>query len=1654
MLFSITVVSCGSGSGKPAVDLPGSEANPKALRLVFEDDFGGPMGAARLAGKAALPANNWRVETGYDDNGWGNDEWQNYTASTDNLFVENGALVISAQCSTGDSCSDAGVNKRTGTITSARINSKNKLNVHYGSVSARIKMPSGIGTWPAFWMLGADIDKLRWPDAGEIDIVEMHYKFSDTKTTHFTTHWSAPNYAVGENPTCSGLTPGVNPGEQQHCFTASKTFDTPLTDDFHVFEVVWDENSITGKIDGITYYTLAIDSATMEEFQKDYFMILNVAVGGTLGGAPGASIDWTDPNQTSMLVDWVRVYERAQPDSATLIDESGNNLPYNRIINSAEFGAAFVDSDLESQAVTPLVGDQVLELDYSTSLSSAGGATQGYSAAFFSFNRIDLSNFNNIIFSMDVSQFENFDDVAVEFEDANSGKASVRTSSLTPIATVGNWNTYKIPFSDYVGVAMDDIKFLSFISPNDVNDNLIAGKLYLDDIRFSQEACTAAGVITFDSANYNPDTRVGAVNIDDICAAGSLASVEVDNGSEQITLGVKLDSAGKGQVTFGLVNGRSVCPVDDQKSILPLSGALTATYTKVLFEDAATNTFVVTAQAGVDGSAPGTMLVGDELFLYSTDQALTFLPDNDFAYSVFGSESLLNGAASDATFNPSFGVTSGTGYGGGIHVAQIIWLGGEAFPGFAGFADGKQSLNFKIKDLPGNTVKIEVGVAGAGVDALTISDVTSSAFSTPIGSTGWYQIVIPFTEFPASSTADFLAITGGDNGTSVFTFLITDVAVQESLANVPASCETLLPPVGSSSSSSSGGSSSGGGATGGGATGGSVPDVTIYEADASTADLSPGYDPFGSVTGIASVADTTYTQALELTVANGYGPSLAQLGLTGLSFTGFDEFLFKVKGLTADNTIRVTAEATGGGSINIDLTSAPSGVTATDLGDGWTQVVIALTAFGDVSSASQVVFQTLDNAYSVGDTFLLTDIGFNNATGGSSSGGSSGGGQLAVNGDIEAGDLSSWTLNQNGGAITADNTQNSGSTWSVHVVAGPGNNPSLSLAGLAVGTVVPGDTIDVSFDMCGSAASGGVIFPALLSEFGGGTGADRVNLDTIAAPPSVWTRFNYSQAAGSNVTGGVSLQLDVVCGADAICAADVFFDNVSVTIGGGVAPGSASGASCAAPVVPPVGVVLPVDFEGGPFVFTDFDGGQASVEANSQSGGINVSANVGKMLKFVGQVWGGSTFDLGGTLTVPANSVFTMNVWSSRAVPVLFKLEGGPAAEVAATHSGGSVWEELTFDFTGIVTGDHTGITLIFDNGTNGAAATDPGNWTFYFDDINLGAAPPPPSAGELTIFADTVATGWSPWQEGAATWAVVADDAAHGDVIEFSTAGMTVVGVSNRVVSGGSGVTHDASSIAATGTVEFDLKMTAAPATTIWKLKFEGTGGVEVDLTCIPVLNTWVHCSFPLSGLGDLSALNNVMIFPNWADNAGAVYRVDNLMLVAGGGGGPGPASGELTTNGGFETGDFTGTVQFANSGTQTISAVNPKTGTFSANLFVANTVSDTVLKFGNLSPGGFTPGQTVTVSFDMRGSLNPGGVGFAEFFSELSGGGTSKADILFGGGPIFPNADPAVWTHFSTTVTTGPDTSGGVTLQLKVASGGSTNAELFFDNVSVSVP
>jgi hypothetical protein len=187
--------------------------------------------------------------------------------------------------------------------------------------------------------------------------------------------------------------------------------------------------------------------------------------------------------------------------------------------------------------------------------------------------------------------------------------------------------------------------------------------------------------------------------------------------------------------------------------------------------------------------------------------------------------------------------------------------------------------------------------------------------------------------------------------------------------------------------------------------------------------------------------------------------------------------------------------------------------------------------------------------------------------------------------------------------------------------------------------------------------------------------------------------------------------------------------------------------------------------------------------------------------------------------------------------------------------------------------------------------------------------------------------------------------------------------------------------------------------------------------------------------------------------------YFFDNITLLentdVGGGGGGGTAAGDIAINGGFESGDFSGWELFPNGGVQSITTTNPSVGTFAANLTepvrgAGDPAVDNLIKNANLEAGNLTPGASITVSFDMRGSLSgAGGVVFAEFFSELTGGGTSKAEI-FTGGPLTPNA---AWTPYSFTTTLGPDVSGGVTLQLKSSCGPveGCGVDVFFDNVSI---
>jgi len=161
-----------------------------------------------------------------------------------------------------------------------------------------------------------------------------------------------------------------------------------------------------------------------------------------------------------------------------------------------------------------------------------------------------------------------------------------------------------------------------------------------------------------------------------------------------------------------------------------------------------------------------------------------------------------------------------------------------------------------------------------------------------------------------------------------------------------------------------------------------------------------------------------------------------------------------------------------------------------------------------------------------------------------------------------------------------------------------------------------------------------------------------------------------------------------------------------------------------------------------------------------------------------------------------------------------------------------------------------------------------------------------------------------------------------------------------------------------------------------------------------------------------------------------------------------------ELAVNGGFETGDFTGWAQFPGTGgaaSQQIVTTNPSSGTFAARLTENNPAAN-ILKQANLAPGLWTAGQEITISFDYRGTTAAGGLMFVELFNELDGGGVGPGSGIIGG-PLFGGATADTWQTFTTTAFAGPDTSGGITLQLAAICGADANcvSDFYIDNVSI---
>ena len=349
-------------------------------------------------------------------------------------------------------------------------------------------------------------------------------------------------------------------------------------------------------------------------------------------------------------------------------------------------------------------------------------------------------------------------------------------------------------------------------------------------------------------------------------------------------------------------------------------------------------------------------------------------------------------------------------------------------------------------------------------------------------------------------------------------------------------------------------------------------------------------------------------------------------------------------------------------------------------------------------------------------------------------------------------------------------------------------------------------------------------------------------------------------------------------------------------------------------VAPPANCNLGIGFEDAcPAVtFTDFEGGVASVVDNPDQGTLNPSEKVGQMQKFAatsGLTFGGSTIGLPSSLNIAAGSSFTMKVWSQRSVRVLFQPEPqGPGNGIEVTH-GGTGWEELTFSLPSI-SGTVSGITLIFDNGTLGAAATDPNNWTFYFDDITV--VPPGTGGGGGGTFSaitfDDAGTTYTLTGFGGAEDSSVQTDPAGGtnQVVRVNRAAGAEVFAGTTVSTGANNsvptIPLDASN------TQMTVRVYSQAAGIPVRLKIEDasdpTISVETEATTTAA-NTWETLTFDfaneVSGTAAFNAAatyNKITIFFNFGA-AGApaeTYYFDDIDVGTGSGGGGGGGFAAIT--------------------------------------------------------------------------------------------------------------------------------------------------------------
>lgn len=447
LLLVTSLIACNNDTDEPTEGYEG-------YTLVWSDEF-----------NSSFNEQNWVYETGDGTDyglppGWGNNERQIYTTSSKNSIIlgdeeGNSVLAIIAQ-------KEAGNNK----YSSAKITTQNLQSFRFGRIEARIKVPTGKGLWPAFWLLGDNITEIDWSGCGEIDIMEV--VGTEPTVVHSTVHYTNnDNKHVGDG---TGYDAGVD-----------------LSQDYHIYRMDWTDESMKFYFDDNLVHEVSIE-ADMKEFLRSFYIIFNVAVGGNWPGDPDETTEF--PQQ--MLIDWVRVYSKdgfsAQAAPELVIEEEtiGNidfELPkyaFNETMNPFENIAVKTFGDGGEPDI--YTSDVRIDGDSSLVLNYPGG---GWGGAFFVLEPVIDGSFladKTLRFSLNAPP--EMTDIEIKLESVATN-VSLFLKDYSGVDVGNGFKEYAIPLSDFEGLAFEDFKIpFALWNPKISEEEYLNGEVLLDNIYF------------------------------------------------------------------------------------------------------------------------------------------------------------------------------------------------------------------------------------------------------------------------------------------------------------------------------------------------------------------------------------------------------------------------------------------------------------------------------------------------------------------------------------------------------------------------------------------------------------------------------------------------------------------------------------------------------------------------------------------------------------------------------------------------------------------------------------------------------------------------------------------------------------------------------------------------------------------------------------------------------------------------------------------------------------------------------------------------------------------------------------------------------------------------------------------------------------------